>query len=522
MPTVSCSTELSTNPWAPDAIRRAAADVGILLRFRSGTVRRRGARTWITAVFVGLTLAAAVVPALVPGAVAGPGAAHRHAFDLLLLLPTAMAGFLLLAVVSAVASGGGRELFARDQAVAYPVSPTTDHLGALLLSPLNIAWLIQAWTLLGTTSFVLGPSLDLVPGELAMLLWLVAATTIAQVVAWSMEAVRRRPRGVIATRTLVGAVALVAAWLQLSGHLTSALDRVPTVWLVTGLIDGFGWTWAGRIAVLVTLVLGTVVLGAIPAHAGARLASRDESKLETRHYPPARLPRSVFGMLVRIDRGSVWRAVPMRRGLAVLSIGPGVIAFAGNLPWTTMTVLPGLVASGGALLFGVNAWCLDGRGTLMRESLPVSPDAVFGARAYVLAECLAGVSLLTMLLAGLRAGLPSAAELTALLCTMVVVTLQVVGASLRWSDRRPFPVDLRSARATPAPPIVMVGYSARLATSTTLTGLVFSGLAHLPAWQLPVLVALPFIGWSGIRLLHTRDRWVEPANRARIVTSVSA
>lgn len=520
MPTVSSSTEPSRSPWAPATARRAIADVAILLRFRSSTVRRRGARRWITAAFVGLTLLAAVVPAFVPGAGFEP-AAHSNAMDALLLLPTAMAGFLLLAIVSAVASGGGRELFAREQAVAFPVSPTTDHLGALLLSPLNIAWLIQAWTLLGTTAYVLGPG-TLLPGELVMLLWLVAATTTAQVVAWTMEAVRRRPHGALESRTLIGLVAVLGAWLQLSGHLTPVLDRLPTVWLVVGLVHGFGWAWLGRIGVLVALALGAVVLGAVPAHAASRLASRDESRLETRQYPPARLPRTVFGMLVRIDRGSVWRAVPMRRGLAVLSIGPGVIAFAGNLPWPTMTVLPGLVASGGALLFGVNAWCLDGRGTLMRESLPVEPGLVFGARAYVLAECLVAVSLLTLLLGGLRAGVPNATELTALACTMAVVTLQVVGAALRWSDRRPFPADLRSARATPAPPIVMVGYSARLAVSTTLTGLVFSGLAHLPAWQLSVLVALPFLGWSGVRLLLTRDRWVQPLNRARIVTSVSA
>ena len=40
-----------------------------------------------------------------------------------------------------------------------------------------------------------------------------------------------------------------------------------------------------------------------------------------------------MAMLVRTDRGSVWRAVPMRRGLAVLAIGPGVVALAGDLTW---------------------------------------------------------------------------------------------------------------------------------------------------------------------------------------------
>ena len=116
-----------------------------------------------------------------------------------------------------------------------------------------------------------------------------------------------------------------------------------------------------------------VALGAVPAHLAARRAPRDELRVETGNYPARRLPRSPLAVLVRTDRGSVWRAVPMRRGLAVLAIGPGVVALAGNLDWPQMTILPGLVASGGALLFGVNAWCLDGRGGLWRESLPVGP-----------------------------------------------------------------------------------------------------------------------------------------------------
>ena len=72
-----------------------------------------------------------------------------------------------------------------------------------------------------------------------------------------------------------------------------------------------------------------------------------------------------------------------------------------------MTILPGLVASGGALLFGVNAWCLDARGGLWRESLPVSAGAVFVARTLVLAEFLLAASFVTLVLAGLRAGIPT-------------------------------------------------------------------------------------------------------------------
>jgi len=198
------------------------------------------------------------------------------------------------------------------------------------------------------------------------------------------------------------------------------------------------------------------------------------------------------------------------------------VALAGNLTWSQMTILPGLVASGGALLFGVNAWCLEHRGGLWRESLPVGPGTVFAARTWVLAEFLLVASFTTMVLAGLRAGVPTAGELAALLCTWTVVVLQVVASAMRWSGLRPFATDMRSARATPAPPVVMVGYSTKLAVVTTMTSLIFSGLARIDAWQVSVLVATPFLAWSVVRLLHARDTWVDPVARARVVTTVAA
>jgi len=181
-----------------------------------------------------------------------------------------------------------------------------------------------------------------------------------------------------------------------------------------------------------------------------------------------------------------------------------------------------LVVSGGALLFGVNAWCLDARGALWRENLPAPADLVYWVRVLVLAEFLGLASLATVLLASLRAGVPSTSELTALVCTVVVVTVQVVAASMRWSQQRPFPVDLRSARATPAPPVVMVGYSARLAVSTTLTGLVFSGLAEVPEPTVSLLVAVAFLAWSGTRLVRAGHRWTDAPARARVITTVAA
>ena len=506
MPTAASWTE----------VRRAVTDVAYLIDFRTTTVRRPRAFAVGVAVFVGLTVAAATLPAMAEGA----GTSKDYSLDAVLLIPTAMAGFLFLAIASAVASGGGRELLHREHAVIHPVSPTTDHLGALLLAPLNIAWLLQAWILMGITAYGVERR-SLLAAEIGIVLWIVAATAIGQLVAWTVEAIRRTPHGIAIIRTLGVVLAAAGVLLQLTHHTMGLLDSLKTRWLVVGYVDGFRWRWVESIAVELALLLVAVALGAIPAHLAARRAPRDELRVETGNHLARRLPRSPLAMLVRTDRGSVWRAVPMRRGLAVLAIGPGVVALAGNLDWPQMTVLPGLVASGGALLFGVNAWCLDGRGSLWRESLPVGARVVFAARAWVLTEFLLVASFVTMVLAGLRAGLPNGSELVALLCTWVVVVLQVVSSAMRWSSRRPFAVDLRSARATPAPPLVMVGYSTKLAVTTTLTSLIFSGLARVPHPEISVLVAAPFVVWSLIRLLHARDSWADPVQRATVVTTVA-
>jgi hypothetical protein len=496
--------------------RRAVEDLGHLVRFRAGTVRRRSAIPITVGVMTTLTLAACTLPMLLPGA-----RDSTRARDVLLLLPTAFAAFLMLTIVSGVASGGGRELLSREQGVAFPVSPTTDHLGALLMAPLNIAWLIQAWALLGIVAYAL-PVADVPAAVASILLWLAACTALAQVVAWTMEAIRRRKYGRAVVRGLGLSAGAAVAWVQISGRLGETLDQLPTLWVVARGTRGFGGAWVEGIAFEIALLVVAVVVGAVPVHIAAKVPPRDEARVESGMYPVRRMPASVIGTLVSLDRNSVWRAVPMRRGITVLGVGPGLVAIAGGMSWPSMTILPGLVASGGALLFGVNAWCLDGRGLLWRESLPARADQVFAARALVLAEFVLVASTVTVVLAALRAGLPTSYELAAMVCLVLVVTVQVIGAAMRWSAQRPFPVDMRSARATPAPPVVMVGYSTRLALSTTFTGLFFSVLARVPEWRLPVLLAMPFLAWSGYRLWRTSKVWEDPVERARVVMAVAA
>lgn len=514
MPTALSSTEAAPRVRTEFAWWRPVRDVGFLLQFRAAAVRRRSAFRWSALLLLAITVAVATVPAFVP-------ADDERRLEIAVLMPTAMAGIFAISIVSAIASGGGRELISREQGVAFPVSPTTDHLGALLLAPLNIAWLIQAWVLLGASAYGALPE-RLVTAQTVILLWLALATAAAQVIAWVVEAVRRRPHGIVAMRFVLAGIAAAVLWVQLTGRTTGMLDQIPTLWLWIAGIGGFTLGWFSATLLELVLLVCLVVLGSIPATLAARRLPHDELRAETDTHTPRPRPWTDLSALLRIDRASVWRAVPMRRGMAVLAIGPGLVAVVGGLPWSSITVLPGLVVSGGALLFGVNAWCLDGRGLLWRENLPIAPGTVFSVRALVIAEFVGIAALVTILLASIRAGVPTAAELTALGCTLVVVTLQVVGASMRWSDQRPYAVDLRSARATPAPPVMMVGYSARLALSTTFTGLLFSGLSRIPDPTISLLVAVPFLAWSTMRLLRARRRWIDPVKRARVVTTVAA
>jgi hypothetical protein len=501
-------------------LRLARADLSALLAFRSsGLTRRARLRLRVAGVVVALLTVAAV---LGPAYLGGPTPRERSG-SLLALLPSMCLGFLALAVLTAVASAGGREVVPRDQAVAFPVSTTTEHLGALLLAPLNIAWVLQTWTLLGVTAYALGPT-HLLAVVVPVALWVLAATALAQVAGWLAEGVRRGPRGIAVSRAFVLTLLVGAILLVTTGALATVLDHSPTLVVLEGVLapaDGRWDLWVLVVAGLTLLSGAAVAVGALPARWALQRPMREELRLESGRHQPRATPRSDLAMVLRVDRTAVWRSVPLRRGLTVLAVMPGAVALAGGLDWSMLTVLPGLVASGAALLFGVNTWCLDGSGALWRDSLPVAARTVFAARVIVLGEVLLGSATLTLLLAALRAGPPTTAELVALACSTLVVALQVVGAGMRWSIARPFAVDLRSARATPAPPVVMAGYSARLALSTTVTGLVFSGLATLGSPGLCVALAAVMLLWSAWRLERSAQRWDDPVVRARVVATVA-
>ena len=496
------------------------ADVAALFAFRLGTSARSRARLAIgLVVFIGVVTCFTYLPAM------ARGVDLNRQEDARILLPTAFLGFLITASLAAIGSAGGRELILRDHAVAYPVAPQVDHIGALLLSPLNLAWMLQALSLMALTAYSVPAEASVVAGLLVTLVWVVTSTMVGQALSWAVEWVRTVRNGPWMVRGVGAALASTIVVLVSRGQLGSVLDDFPTRrWGFAALYgDEELWlVWARRLGELVGISIVAYAVGLAVATALARRARREESQAETRRWARRPEPVSDLAALLRSDRASVWRSVPLRRGAAVLAVLPGAVAAIGRVPWETMPVLPGLVASGAALLFGVNAWCLDGPGAWWRESLPARPRLLLQARAIVLLETVTAPMVLALVLAVARARTPpTTAEVVALGCATVVIIGQVVSRSLDWSVRRPYVADLRGARATPAPPGVMAGYSARLAVVTTFTGIAYGACGVFGRIDLSLLLTLVLSLFVARRFVGAAAKWDMPDIRARVVNTVA-
>ncbi len=367
---------------------------------------------------VGSCLVVAVVIALGPVlALAAAGTTDRLPPEVRNQSTELLAGAYLLLLVglvtAAVASAGGREVVPRGQLVAFPLAPRTEHLGALLLAPLNLAWLIQVLGLTLLTGAGTGVTATTVEGAIlpdgslspsatgAVLLavavawsWAFVATAAAQVLAWLVEVVRTLPGG---RWWLRGAMAAAAAWALLvvdQALLVAVLDRTPTALASDRALAAVGGDLVGAaLAVLVLLVGGVllVLLGGAVHAVLARRPSRDQARQETQRHRPHDLPApdapaAQVRAWRRADWAGVWRSPPLRRGLVVLVIAPVAGGLLARVGWTDVVLITAVVASGAGLLFGVNAFCLDGEGAAWRESLPVPARTWLLSRGWVLTE----------------------------------------------------------------------------------------------------------------------------------------
>ena len=112
MPTVPSSTDAVAfvERLGSDAVR-AIRDVRYLVAFRVAAVRGRSrvlAKAGL-ALIAALTVAFGWLPAYLPGAAGAPGGfALLTAGEIVLILPSAYIGVLVISMISAASSGGGR------------------------------------------------------------------------------------------------------------------------------------------------------------------------------------------------------------------------------------------------------------------------------------------------------------------------------------------------------------------------------------------------------------------------------
>jgi hypothetical protein len=450
----------------------------------------------------------------------------EQSFNVALGTPTIYVAFILLAVMAPLAAGGGYELYPPEQLVAYPIRPRTVFMGTLLLAPVNLAWMLNVVALILITSFASGPvGWGTVRGSLSVAAFVALATAGGHALAWFVVGVRQTRTGRRLTWATAVLLGLTVALLVRLGYTFTLLDSSPTKYALVNSLQGYNALYRGWLVGLVVMVVGTAVLTWAGIRSTAWALRRPGDHAVGDGTRPVRRRGSTTGLLgelIAVDRASIWRSIPLRRGVLVLLILPGAVAAMAGLSWQSLVLLPGLVAAGAALLFGVNAFCLDASGATWLATQPGWAKPAFVAKTWAVTE----VSLLavTAAVAGgaVRAPMPaSGADVTATVAASATACALVVASSMRASVRHPYRADLRGPRDTPAPPGVMALHSLRLAVLTTTVGLIFSGFAFLRVWWLPLVLAVPFVAWAGLSLIETSRVWAQPSVRARVVTTVS-
>ncbi|HUR76165.1 MAG TPA: hypothetical protein VMZ00_17905 [Sporichthya sp.] len=497
-----------------------ARQICALFGLRRRMVRSRRTRA-------GLTLAGLAVPVVLALAV-WTGVRHDGDPDPDWMVPALFASVALVAVIAPLAVGGGYQMFPEDHLVAYPVRPATAAFGSLLLSPLNLTWLAQVAGVAAATGYLAGPGPRLALAVLTAAAYVVLVCIAGAALAWALVGARARRGGRVGIRVLAAALAGAAWVVAATGNGRPALHALPSRWAITLVKEAYTGSaaqWATGFAVL---VLGAVVAAGAAVRACGWALTRvlDRSAGSAAGEPiRRRAPQaSVFRELVAIDRASVWRAPALRRGILLLGTVPGATAAVAGLPWPSVVMLPGIVAAGTGLLFGINVFCLDAGGAAWLATLPQDPRTAYLAKARVLAETCLLTSMSTVLLAACRTpGVPNAAELAAVATAVVLGPILVVATCMSISVRRPHRAELRGPRDTPAPPGSMFVDTVLLSVSASFAGAVLAAGAYATdrPWLAPALgaaVAVPAV----CSVLRGAHRWREPGRRARVVATVAA
>lgn len=500
----------------------ASAQLRPLVALRWRMVRSARAR-------LGLAFAASLLPILLVGAVVvGLFAPRTFPVDqVLIATPTVLLAFFVLSVTAPLAAGGGVELFPSEQLVSFPIRPRTIYAGSLLLAPLNLAWLLQVLLALALVTYVTSGAITArLATASTIAVYLVMVTLLGQAVAWAVVGARRTRRGRWGAWLLLGSLAGLVFWLVRTDRFTDVLDRAPTVWVVVGALapgEGDWGAWAQRMLALAAVTAVSVYLGERACRWALQRpgdgGSVREDRPVTRHEPARATP---VGLLLRLDLAALWRTPALRRGALVLGLLPAVVMAFTRAGWDTLVLLPGLVCVGAGLLFAINAFCLDGSGSIWLSSLPVDDRTVFRTRSVTVAATVLLPVLITLTVGVARVSSPwSWTQLLAVAGATVASATTVTALCMRWSVRKPHRADLRGPRDTPAPPGAMAVYAVKLSGTTTGIGLALSIVALIGNVALIVLIAA-LVGALGLRSLRTTERcYTGPGGRARVAATVS-
>ncbi|MEI6364451.1 MAG: hypothetical protein WCO59_02080 [Actinomycetes bacterium] len=455
--------------------------------------------------------------------------ASADSTTLLVIVPALLLGFLVLSIFGPLAAGGGNELYPADQLVAFPIKSRTTALAALCLTPLNLAWLVQVLIAFGLMSYLARSSW---PTALAaattIAVFIAGATVFGQWVGWLIVGIRQRIIGRIVTWIVALALGMGFLALLRSGSLTGFLDKSPTLWVVVAALgpsQGNYARWFERTALLGVFTAGFFALSLLscrwalrqPHQAWARTSSSVRAHRPTPH---AMDPRKIA---VRMDRKGLWRSPSISRGLVLLALIPAVALWLAGSQLSLMALLPGLIAAGSALLFGVNAFCLDGPGAVWLAGLPMNPSVWFWRRTRLVAGVALAATAPIVVIGLVR--LPDGRQwsTTAIVVLSALSSIAwITASSMRTSLTRPHRALLLNSRDTPAPPGSMAVYSIKLSAIATGIGIIFTIVVISGSVMSALIVTTGLIASAILSLLRSRRTWERADQRALVVTTVSA
>ena len=495
--------------------------VGPLVRLRWRMVRSVPRQVAVVALATGFALLVLVMIATAGRLVSRLGW-DAIATQALVAYPVALLLFSLVAVIAPFLAGGAIELVPASQLVAYPVKPRTRFALSLLLMPFNLTWLLQVVLLVGLVAVGTGGTTRLWTLASVTAVFVVAATVAGQALAWTGTAVRLTRPGRLVTNAAAVALLVVVAANANQASIFELAGRTPLVPVLDAGLSPVGPRWFVTILLLLVVVWVAVLAGIMAVGWTLRLGTETAGLHEGARRRRRAQPGSAFRALTVTMMSSVSRSKPIRRGLALLVVLPVAVAGVAELSWTEIVVLPGLVAAGAALLFGVNGFSLVGGGAAWLGSLPQRRGQPLAALAVTIGVVIGGSSLVTTMgVAVFAEGRPRSSELVALAVGALASATWITSTAVWLSVRRPYQADLRGNRDAAAPPGVMAAYSLRLAGSAGLLGLCLVVTAQLRAPTATVTLGLVVVAVALMRGVRALQAWRDPRIRSRALLTTS-